>query len=70
MYITCFQGLANVASVSLAIGFPTIASVPHSIVNGFKNLLAIAAATDINFKEAATLKEFLAVSNLNFVLTV
>merc|ERR1711915_1159041 len=54
------RGLANVASVSLAIGFPTIASVPHSIVNGFKNLLAIAAVTDINFKEAATLKEFLA----------
>lgn len=30
------QGIANVASVSLAIGYPTVASVPHSIVNGFK----------------------------------
>jgi len=54
------EGLANVASVSLAIGYPTIASVPHSIVNGFKNLLSIAAVTDITFKEAETLKEFLA----------
>merc|ERR1712212_270602 len=53
------EGLANVASVSLAIGYPTIASVPHSIVNGFKNLLSIAAVTDITFKEAETLKEFL-----------
>lgn len=54
------EGLANVASVSLAIGYPTIASVPHSIMNGFKNLLKIAAVTDITFKEAETLKEFLA----------
>merc|ERR1719391_1864065 len=53
-------GLANVAAVSLAIGYPTVASVPHSVVNGFKNLLAIAAVTDITFKEAETLKEYLA----------
>merc|ERR1711915_402382 len=53
-------GLANVAAVSLAIGYPTVASVPHSVVNGFKNLLAIAAVTDITFKKAETLKEYLA----------
>ena len=49
-----FQGVCNVAAVSLNIGYPTIASAPHSIVNGFKNLLAVAAATDITFKEAET----------------
>lgn len=54
------QGVANIASLSLAIGYPTVASVPHSVVNGFKNLLAIAAETDISFKEAETMKEFLA----------
>jgi len=54
------EGLSNVAAVSLAIGYPTIASVPHSMVRGFQNLLAIAAVTDITFKEAETLKEFLA----------
>merc|ERR1711915_1133177 len=53
-------GVANVAAVSLAISYPTIASVPHSVVNGMKNLLALAAVTDISFKEAETLKEFLA----------
>merc|ERR1712241_312916 len=53
-------GVANVAAVCLSINYPTIASVPHSIVNGMKNLLAVAAATDISFKEAETLKEFLA----------
>jgi len=53
------EGVSNIASLSLAIGYPTLVSVPHSIVNGFKNLLAVAAATDIEFKEAETLKEFL-----------
>jgi len=60
LLVTFQSGLANVAAVSLAIGYPTVASVPHSVVNGFKNLLAIAAVTDVTFKEAATLKEFLA----------
>ncbi|XP_062520409.1 large ribosomal subunit protein uL10-like [Corticium candelabrum] len=53
-------GVSNVACVSLAIGYPTVASVPHSIVNGFKNLLAVAVATDIDFKEADMAKQFLA----------
>merc|ERR1712090_42909 len=53
------SGVAQVAALSLAISYPTIASVPHS-VNGMKNLLAVAAVTDITFKEAEMLKEFLA----------
>jgi large subunit ribosomal protein LP0 len=52
-------GVTNIACISLAVGYPTVASAPHSIINGFKNLLAIAAATDIEFKEAETVKEFL-----------
>ena len=40
--------------------YPNVASVPHSIVNGMKNLLAIAAATEITFMEAETVKAFLA----------
>jgi len=54
------EGVTNIACLSLAIGYPTIASAPHSIINGFKNLLAIAAATDVEFKEAQTIKEYLA----------
>merc|ERR1712107_53298 len=53
-------GVRNVAALSLAINYPNVASVPHSIVNGMKNLLAIAAATEITFKEAETVKAFLA----------
>jgi len=53
------SGVARVAALSLAINFPTAASAPHSIVNGFKNLLAIAVETDINFSEAEQTKEYL-----------
>jgi large subunit ribosomal protein LP0 len=53
-------GVCNVASVSLAIGYPTVASVPHSIANGFKNLMAVAAVTDITFPQVEQLKAYLA----------
>lgn len=52
-------GVSRLAAVCLSIGYPTIASAPHSVINAFKNLLAIAAVTDIEFKEAATVKEYL-----------
>jgi len=52
-------GVANLAAVCLQVGYPTIASAPHSIANGFRNLLAIAATTDVEFKEATTIKEFI-----------
>jgi large subunit ribosomal protein LP0 len=54
------SGVRNVAALSLKIGYPNIASVPHSIVNGMKNCMALAAVTDITFKAAETMKEFLA----------
>lgn len=54
------EGLNNIAAVSLEIGYPTVASVPHSILNGFKSLLAIAAETEITFAEAEQMKAYLA----------
>jgi large subunit ribosomal protein LP0 len=54
------SAVQNVAAVSLAIGYPTLASVPHSVANGFKNLMAVAAATSIEFPEVETLKAYLA----------
>jgi len=53
-------GIRNIASLCLKIGYPTVASVPHSIINGMKNCMALAAVTDITFKEAETMKAFLA----------
>lgn len=43
-------GVANVAAISLAIGFPNKASAPHLVINAYKNLLAVALATEISFK--------------------
>merc|ERR1712174_14328 len=53
-------GVNNIAAVSLNIGYPTLASAPHSIANGLKNLLAVAAATEITFPAAEQMKAYLA----------
>lgn len=53
------QGVSTLASICLAIKYPTTVSAPHLIANGFKNLLAIAATTDVTFKEAEKIKEYL-----------
>jgi len=53
-------GIRNIAALCLKIGYPTVASVPHSIINGMKNCMALAAVTDITFKEAETMKAYLA----------
>jgi len=54
------SGVKNVAAVSLAIGYPTVASLPHLIINGYKNVLSISLATDYTIKEAEKLKNYLA----------
>jgi len=54
------EGISNVAAVSLAIGYPTVASVPHSIVNAYKNILAISLASKYSFPAAEKLKQILA----------
>merc|ERR1711997_1105848 len=35
------SGVNSIAAVSLKIGYPTIASAPHSIANGLKKLIAV-----------------------------
>jgi large subunit ribosomal protein LP0 len=42
--------IRNVTSVSLAAGYPTIVSVSHSLVNSYKNLLAVSVETDYDFE--------------------
>jgi len=51
----------KVAAISLEIGFPTQAALPHSIGNAFKSLVAVAVGLDnYTFKEAQPFKDFLA----------
>jgi len=54
-----FRGVNNVASRSLQIGYPTVVSVPHSIMNGYKNLLAISVVTDYTFPGSEKIKQLL-----------
>lgn len=54
-------GLRNVAAVSLQIGYPTLASIPHSVANAFKMLVAIAVECDgFSFAKADPYKAYLA----------
>lgn len=53
------RGVARVASLSLALGFPTLAAFPHVVLSGYKRLLAIAVATDYDFDQAKALKDLL-----------
>jgi len=53
------MGVSMVTSLSLAISYPTLAAAPHMLVNGYKNVLAVAIATDCSFPLADKVKEFL-----------
>ncbi|MCO5573258.1 hypothetical protein L7F22_027027 [Adiantum nelumboides] len=53
-------GIKQVASISLALNYPTIASVTHSLVNGYKNLIAVSLATEYEFEGSAKAKAYLA----------
>jgi len=52
-------GITTIASISLALNYPTIVSVMHSLVNSYKNILAVSLATDYTFDAAAKVKEYL-----------
>jgi large subunit ribosomal protein LP0 len=53
-------GIANVAAFSLASGYPTLASVPHSVINSYKNVLGLCLATEYAFPQAQKVKDILA----------
>ena len=50
----------TIASVSLAVGYPTLPSVGHSVVNHYKNVLALSIATDYTFEGSEAIKDRLA----------
>jgi len=51
------SGVRNVASVSLALHYPTVASVPHSVINGYKRVLSIGLVTEYSFPKAEEFKK-------------
>lgn len=59
--VSHFVSAINViASVSLAVGYPTLPSVGHSVVNHYKNVLALSLATDYSFEGSEAIKDRLA----------
>ncbi|KAI3705635.1 hypothetical protein L1987_75874 [Smallanthus sonchifolius] len=53
-------GVSMVTSLALAIHYPTVAAAPHMLINGYKNLLAIAVESEYSFPLADKVKEYLA----------
>lgn len=43
------SAVSQIAAVSLELNYPTLASIPHSIINGYKNVLAVAVETEYSF---------------------
>ena len=52
-------GVKNIAALSFGANYATIAMVPHAIINGYKNLLSIACASDYTFEQAEKFKALL-----------
>ncbi|AEO66046.1 60S acidic ribosomal protein P0 [Thermothielavioides terrestris NRRL 8126] len=54
------SAITTIAAVSLAINFPTLPSVIHSLVNSYKKVLAVAVETDYSWPEIEQLKDRIA----------
>jgi len=54
------SAIAAIASVSLAVGYPTLPSVIHSVVNSYKKILSVAIETEYEWEEIAELKDRIA----------
>jgi len=54
------SGVSKIAALGLQIGYPTIASVPHSIIKGYKNVIAVGLQTNFSFPKLEEFKQALA----------
>jgi len=54
------KGVRNVAALGLQIGIPSLASLPHSIARGYKNVLSVSLATEYSFEKSQKIKDMLA----------
>jgi large subunit ribosomal protein LP0 len=52
-------GIKTIAAISLALHYPTLASVSHSLVNSYKNILGVSLATDYTFWGSEKAKAYL-----------
>ena len=54
------SAINTVASISLAVGYPTVPAVGHLLINNYKDVLALSLATDFTFEGSEAIKERLA----------
>lgn len=54
------SAITTIASLSLALNYPTLPSVIHSLVNSYKKVLAVAIETDFSWPEIEQLKDRIA----------
>ncbi|KAI9835200.1 MAG: hypothetical protein M1819_002570 [Sarea resinae] len=54
------SAITTIASVSLAVNYPTLPSVMHSVVNSYKKVLAVAIETEYSWPEVEELKDRIA----------
>jgi len=53
------KGLGRVATLSLELGLPSLASIPHLLATSYRNLVTISIETDYDFEGSHKVKEFL-----------
>ncbi|KAK4987913.1 ribosomal protein P0 (A0) (L10E) [Elasticomyces elasticus] len=51
------SAINTIATISLAVNFPTLPSAMHSVVNSYKNVLSVAVETDYEWDEIHELKD-------------
>ncbi|EOD52206.1 60s acidic ribosomal protein p0 [Neofusicoccum parvum] len=54
------QAITTIASISLALNYPTLPSVMHSVVNAYKKVLSVAVETDYSWEAIEELKDRIA----------
>ncbi|KAK9363378.1 ribosomal protein L10-domain-containing protein [Lipomyces starkeyi] len=54
------SAIAIITTISLAIGYPTLPAVIHSVINHYKKVLAVSIATDYTFDGSEAIKDRIA----------
>jgi len=53
------KGVRNIAAIGLRVGYPTLASIPHSISNAYRKIVGVSMATTYTFKGTEKIKKLL-----------
>ncbi|CAK4031356.1 60S acidic ribosomal P0 [Lecanosticta acicola] len=51
------SAVASITTISLALNYPTLPSVMHSLVNGYKNVISVAIETEFEWESISELKD-------------